>query len=97
MDIKQLTRWHIDHYIDRLLLRAKNRTANAHLTVLKSFCRWLSKSCNVPNVAVDIPMLREDPPKQRVLTHEEYLKVLTVCTDGEADIIRFLRIYPVKS
>ena len=35
-------------------------------------------------------MLREDPPKQRFLSHEEYLKVLNVCKDDEIEIIQFI-------
>lgn len=90
LTVDQLKPYHISSYVNNLLLERKNRTANAHLTVLKSFCRWLSVNYDVPNVAKEIPMLREDPPQQRFLTHQEYLKALSVCNKREADVIRFI-------
>jgi integrase len=95
--IDQLSRGHVERYLDRLLLRASNRTANAHLTVVKSYCRWLAQNYNVANVAADVTMLREDPPEQRVLTKEEYAKVLIVCTDGEGETIRFLALTGIRA
>lgn len=90
LEIEQLNSRHIEAYINDLLERSSNRTANAHLTVIKSFCRWLSKIYDLPNPAAKIEMLKEDPPKQRYLTHTEYLKVLEACKDGESDTIKFL-------
>lgn len=90
LDIEQLSNQHIEAYINDLLEHSSNRTANAHLTVCKSFCRWLSKIYDLPNPAAKIEMLKEDPPKQRWLTHTEYLKVLNVCMNGEADTIKLI-------
>jgi len=81
---------HIEHYITHLLENYTNRTANAHLTALKSFCRWLEDSHDVPNPCLEINMLDEDPPKVRVLNEDEYQKVLAVCKPKELDVIRFL-------
>lgn len=88
--IGKLTTYHIENYINRLLIDRTNRTGNSHLTVLKSFCRWLARNYGVPNVAENVEMLKEDPPDQRFLTHEEYLKVLEVCNENESDNIKFL-------
>lgn len=90
LTVDQLKPYHISSYVNNLLIERKNRTANAHLTVLKSFCRWLAVNYDIPNVAKEIPMLREDPPEQRFLTHEEYLKALAVCNKREADVIQAL-------
>jgi len=82
---------HIDNYITHVLENNnKNRTANAHLTVLKSFCRWLAENHDVPNPSLEIKMLAEDPPKVRVLDDQEYQKVLDVCKPKERDVIIFL-------
>jgi integrase len=82
---------HIDKYITHLLEKENtNRTCNAHLTALKSFCRWLAESHNVPNPCLKIKMLNEDPPKVRVLNDSEYQKVLDVCKPHELNVIRFL-------
>lgn len=81
---------HIEHYIEHVLEKYINRTANAHLTALKSFCRWLAEHYDLPNPCLKIKMLDEDPPKVRVLDDQEYQKVLAVCTPKELDVIRFL-------
>jgi len=81
---------HIEKYIDHVLEKCINRTVNAHLTALKSFCRWLAEHYDIPNPCLKIKMLDEDPPKVRVLNDYEYQKVLTVCKPKELDVIRFL-------
>lgn len=81
---------HIDRYINHVLEKYINRTANAHLTVLKSFCRWLSEHYDLPNPCLKIKMLDEDPPQVRILDDQEYQKVLAVCKPKEFDVICFL-------
>jgi len=85
-----LTMEHIEVYLSSILKHRKARTANSHLTVIKSYCRWLSEVYGIPNPAAKIKMLKEDPPKQRVLSQAEYEDILKACTPIEADIIRFL-------
>jgi len=87
---KQLQRGHFEDYITQLLSKFCNRTGNAHLTVLKSFNRWLSSNYNVPNFATTIPMLKEDPPQTTSITKAEYRKILAYCVDGKADTIKLL-------
>jgi len=82
---------HIEGYINHLLAKGvKNRTINAHLTALKSFCGWLARNYDIPNIGIGFDMLPEDPPRQRVLSLTEYQKVLAVCEPHEADMIKFL-------
>jgi len=81
---------HIEHYIEHVLENYINRTANAHLTALKSFCRWLAEYYDLPNPCLNIKMLDEDPPQVRVLNDQEYQKVLAVCKPKEFDVIRFI-------
>ena len=81
---------HIEHYIEHVLEKYINRTANAHLTALKSFSRWLAEHYDLPNPCLKIKMLDEDPPKVRVLNDEEYQKILLVCNPQERDVIRVL-------
>lgn len=88
--IDQLTIEHIEIYINHIIKRWTNRTANAHLTAIKSFCRYVSEHYNIPNPSLNIKMLDEDPPEVRVLSDEEYQKVLAVCKPKERDVIRFL-------
>ncbi len=86
-DLKAL---HIDRYINHVLEKYINRTANAHLAALKSFSRWLSEHYDIPNPCLKIKMLDEDPPQVRVLDDQEYQMVLAVCKPKERDVIRFL-------
>lgn len=81
---------HIDRYIDTVLQKYKNRTGNAHLMALKSFCRWLNEYYDLPNPCLKIKTLDEDPPQVRVLNDQEYQQVLSVCKPKERDVIRFL-------
>jgi site-specific recombinase XerD len=77
--IHQLEQSHIRDYLYGLRDAGnKNRTLNAHLTVLKSFCRYYSNDLGIDNPASKVSMLTEDPPEHRFLTYEEYLKILEV-------------------
>jgi len=90
-DGNQLTPDAIEAYIDnRLAAGWSKRYVNANLTAIKSYCRWYSKSNKVRNPAKRIKFLKEDQPKQRVLTEEEYQKVLAVALGQERDIIVLL-------
>jgi integrase/recombinase XerD len=66
------------------------RYANVNLTAIKSYCKWLSSREGKINPAEPIRMLREDPPNRRVLSEEEYEKVLLVAQGIDRDIIVFL-------
>lgn len=72
---------HIRAYLNRVV--GINRTHNAHLTPIKSFCRYCSNLFNVTNPADKIKMLREDPPESRFLTARE-VKLLLAEAKGEA-------------
>lgn len=72
--IHQLETAHIQEYLYRMT--GKNRTLNAHLTVVKAFCRLFSERLKIPNPASSIKMLREDPPNSRFLSKDEYHKLL---------------------
>lgn len=77
--VDQITTADLQDYINSLLNRGLlNRTCNANLTVLKSFCRWLSEQYDIPNHTQKVKNLKEDPPVQRILTNEQYERVLEV-------------------
>ncbi|MBP7053982.1 MAG: tyrosine-type recombinase/integrase [Phycisphaerae bacterium] len=90
-DGNQLTSEAIDAYIgDRLAVGWSKRYVNCNLSVIKSYCRWCSEHYHETNQASSIPMLHEDPPKQRVLSDEEYQKILAAISGRDKDIIVFL-------
>jgi len=89
--IHQLKPDHIHEYLYRLRDRnVLNRTLNAHLTVIKAFCRLFSERLNIPNPASHIKMLTEDPPTSRFLTKEEYHKILEIAPTLAKNRIIFL-------
>ena len=93
LDMADLTVEHIERYLTKLLTansRNPGRMANAHLTAIKSFCRWSAERYEVPNPAAKIKMLPEKPPRQRVLTPTEYASVLRICRGLESDAITLL-------
>jgi integrase len=81
----------IKEYLSRMLNRGdKNRTCNAHLTVIKSFCRYIYETYDLPNPTAKIRMFAEDPPESRFLTKEEYQKVLEIAPPMARDRLMFL-------
>lgn len=77
--IHQLEVGHIQEYLYRLRDRGViNRTINAHLTVIKSLCRYVSERFSIPNPAGKVKLLKEDPPNSRFLIKEEYHKLLDI-------------------
>jgi len=89
-DGKQLTTEAIEAYLDELLEHSTRRTFNCYLTAIRSFCNWRSERFKVDNPAACIHIIKEDPPRQRVLSEEEYVKVLKHARGMDLDIIEFL-------
>lgn len=89
--IHQIDSHHIQEYLyQRRDLGVINRTLNAHLTVLKAFCRFYSEKFHIANPASAVKMLTEDPPDNRFLTKDEYLKVLAIASPLAKNRIIFL-------
>jgi len=89
--IQQIKPEHIRQYLTRLLDRGcKNRTCNAHLTAIKSFCKYIHENFELRNPAAKVHMFKEDPPDARFLTKEEYNSLLEAATPLTRDRILFL-------
>ncbi len=89
--IEQINPSHIREYLSRMLdAGCKNRTCNANLTAIKSFCRYLHENYDIPNAAEKVRMFKEDPAAARFLTKEEYYKVLEIAPPLARDRIEFL-------
>jgi len=89
LTIDQLTRSHIETYLDEMVGRLSNNSFNFYLITIKSFCRFLSDHYDLPNIAQKVKKL-PGRSQQRFLSDEEYRKVLAVCLDGERDTVQFL-------
>jgi len=89
--IHQLESHHIQEYLyKRRDGGVINRTLNAHLTVLKAFCRFYSERFSIANPASKVRLLKEDPPANRFLTPEEYQMVLKIAPEMAKNRIIFL-------
>lgn len=85
--ICNLTLEHLEAYMASLNGLA-SKTINCHIIVLKSFGHWLEDR-NLPNPSKKLRKIPEHS-QQRILSEQEYEKVLAVCNSKEADVIRFL-------
>jgi integrase/recombinase XerD len=90
-DITQITPLHITAFVHAVLSAgSKARTANAKLTVIKSFCRWCSKIYRIPNASSAVDFLPEEPPVRRILTEAELAAILADVTPNLRDRLLFL-------
>ncbi len=92
-DGNQLTTQAIDAYIDdRMAAGWSKRYINCNLSVIKSYCNWYFEGYDEYNPASPIPMLIEDEPRQRVLSDEEYRKIVPSSSirETDKDVIIFL-------
>jgi site-specific recombinase XerD len=79
-----------DHVNHLLATGISNRTVNARLTAVKSFCKFISNYYGCPNPAADVKMLPEDPPIQRFLSEAEYASILLVASPCFRDRVIFI-------
>lgn len=82
----QITIEHIEQFVLHLKKDHKARTINLYLAGLKHWLNWL----DMPNVAQKIKCLKTLPPHRRLLTKEEYDKVIAATEGYMQDCIRFL-------
>jgi integrase len=88
---RQLSTEAIEDYLDYgLELGWTRRYVNVNLTAIKSYCKWFANREHIENPAEPIRMLKENEPNRRVLSEEEYEKVLLVAQYIDRDIISFL-------
>ena len=89
--VQQIDHKHIQEYLYRLRdASCKNRTLNAHLTVIKSFCRYNADRFDIPNPASKVKMLKEEPPELHFIKPKEYQKILDIAPGVIRDRLIFL-------
>lgn len=86
--VELITAEHINRYV--CSRRILNSSKNAMLTPIRSFFRYLSDYYDIPNVANKVKCLKNQPPRQRVISEFEYRKILEVAKPIEGAVIRFL-------
>ncbi len=89
--ITEINSKHIQEYLYQLRdKKLSNRTSNAHLTAVKSFCKFYARYFGITNPAQAVTMLKESPPDARFLSPEEYKRIINAATSMGRDRFLFL-------
>jgi integrase len=88
--ISLITPEHIERFVLSKKVDYAPSSRNFHLAVLQSFFAWLDLNYDVRNVAKRVERLKALPPRQRVLSEEEYSKVMASTSDRARDCVQFL-------
>lgn len=89
--IQQIEAAHIQEYLYQLRDDGSiNRTLNAHLTAIKSFCKFYSGRYRLNNPAAEVKMMVEEPPNTRFLQPGEFEKIMEAATPLAKDRLLFL-------
>jgi len=89
--IQQVEAVHINEYLYQLRDQGNiNRTLNAHLTAIKSFCRFYAGRYKIANPAAEVKMLAEEPPDSRFLSPDEFDAIITNASPLARDRLLFL-------
>ena len=86
---------HIEHFI--LSGIRKNTTRNVHLMALRCFYRWLEVTHDIENIARKVKHLKIMPPKQRIISREEYKKIIAATQGNMRDTIVFLAMTGLRA
>ena len=89
--IQQVEAAHIQEYLYQLRDDGNiNRTLNAHLTAIKSFCRFYASRHKIANPASEVKPLVEEPPNARFLSPDEFEAIMTIASPLARDRLMFL-------
>jgi len=83
---------HVNLYLSYLVSKGlTSRTANSHLTALKSWGRYYEENYQIPSPAKYAKYLKAEPPKRRFLSDKEVGVLLKACRNKQhRDLILFL-------
>lgn len=86
--IRYIRSEHIERYL--MSLKHANSTKNLHLAAIRSFFQWVENNYDIRSPARRVEFLKTLPPKQRVLSEEEYHKLVVSNPTEVKNIILFL-------
>ncbi len=81
--VREVTVEHIERFV--LAPNYLNTSRNTRLFALRNFYQWLEATYGIENIAKKVRHLKPQPPHNRMLTKEEYHKVIEATT-GKARI-----------
>ncbi len=88
--IRNITAENIERFVLNRKVDYSSSTRNFHLAVIQSLFSWLELNYDVRNVAKRVERLKTLPPRQRILSPEEYRKVIESTSGRVRDCIGFL-------
>jgi site-specific recombinase XerD len=89
--ITDLEKIHINTFLNsRLKSGCINKTVNNTMVSIKSLCKYMQENYHIANPALGIKKLKEDPPKVKFLTLEQYQQVLGKMPDYALPWMQFL-------
>lgn len=87
----QLSANTVENFLDSKLQQGYSRKQwNSYLICIRSFAAWREAKYKIKSNINKIPFIAEDPPKQRVLTKEEYARCLKHTTGMDNQILQFI-------
>jgi len=95
--IRQITSEHIERFVLNSRVKYSASTRNFRLAVLQSLFAWLELNYDVRNVAKRVSRLKTLPPVQRILSREEYLKVVESTSGEIRDVIQLIAMTGIRA
>lgn len=96
-NLADITSEHIERYILTLQKTLKSSSCNTILMAIKSFFAWAENTYGFKNIAEKIKKLRTCPPRQRILTEEEYQKVIATTSGYTQQCLIFLAMTGLRA
>lgn len=90
-DIRGIKLCHVQAYLADLGKRTENLSSIAsYTTCLKSFFKYLTEELEIPNIGSKIKIIKAPQTDSRVISPEEYIKLLKAIKGLDKDLIVFL-------
>lgn len=88
---KAFTQEAVENFLcNKLEKGGSRRLWNCYLICIRNFAKWREQKFDVPSSIHKIQFLKQDPPKQRVLSEEEYQLCLQHTHGMDKDILLFM-------
>jgi integrase len=87
---QNITAEDIEKFLNLLKKKNKTSTLNGYISAIRSFYNWIDLNYDIKNIAKRINSLPCLPPDQRIITAQEYEKLLKILQNPDKAVITFL-------
>lgn len=95
--IDQISAEHIERFLFSCRKTRIASTCNLYLVAIKSWFTWMEENYNVPNITKRVRRLKTLLPHQRILTKEEYSKIIEITDGYMRDCIQILAMTGLRA